>query len=1226
MSMEDEEISQEDHEAGEGDNGKPRHRLMSSKPEKPVVKRKRGRPPLSKEEKEERARQRAERKGPKKRKKKRKRSGSVDNELMDRPDSPDGHQEDELTVPHSFACPRGLVKATPAFFFFLNDNRFKIERVLARKHRYFNRLPKGMERNELIAREAALWWVKLRPSDHRRYLNMSMRDFEERVVEWKEEKNIQEMVVAKDVADAIEDTDIRHDGADLSPEDELLTYRRHKKLYLDTSVGSKPFAPEPGKSSNRVLLELLQDMRFHPLPMLSANRGDSEPGQPDYSKLAIPFFEVHGPVSTSLGDECLGCSRGWNHFCPVLKRNIPAIENRAKLQPPLSSLMATRVGLGLRPRVPASNSKEGTSADTSREADLFSMRDTTEAIEQKKLPPIPSNSLSHPSSRADDIALFVEEATMMKVPEPPRPAAPWLGGESAKRSALSRGALPVRAHKKRDAHDTTAFEGGEHGQAEVLSKCGRCRSVTQSETGCFQCRRAQLVINTSKRMAAEAAGSGRKSESKGEQGALKVRTTMLGRLSAKDTNFDKQLEGDKAISNAMTRIRWAPNAVLPPQKFLAPTVRSSSSDDSGSTSSGTDDSTSSDEEEGADVVDISMEDVSQQKDDTDESKGLAGMEETTILEESDVKVSSSESDGHDETAEGRASRRQRSARRVAASSTAGPSETDRQQVAKEHQEEANALSRRCVTVASCGILLAMMRRDPLLLFAEPVPSDTEAYSKIVPNPIDFGKIRSKVLGEEYSTLGAFISDARRLCTNALAYNPAGTIYSKTAKELYDVLEIMHKRASDWMLAIKNAHASSFAWRGPESQTGDLLFDRDGEGSGDDPFKELRKTWPEAVEILESGDTLRDQLAADFMRTKENEVAYYGSLAIRRAAAAAEASLAPYPDSGGAYNPVVRRDHIQDEALRNLIDARVANLTKPVELKDIPTWREEAVMRILRRVQSRRVEGRISSENGCARCDGVRIEQEAKMATRAESVRWGRNKRRGEINTLPRVAASRLSLSTGQGSTKNCDIMEKQKAEAKDSEEFAEEVGDVGVSVQGSAIHGWGLFADQPFKPGDVVAEYVGEYVTHEVADVREKMYQERRIQDYQFRTDESVVIDATLKGGLGRYINHNCSPNCIAKIVEGPPPNQHLKRVIIIAQRNIKIREEITYDYQFPLELDLDARIPCNCGSSQCRGFMNWDLPEKGSKNRVARPQRRGGNMRDRIRRLGRPRKRGEHE
>lgn len=1148
----------------------------------------------STKKKKESAKERTSVKKRKKRKKQRSSPG-IDDDASDRSGSP---VYDERPFPRSYTAPRGLVKATPAFFFFVNDNRYKIERVLARKHRYFNRLPKGLERNQLIAREAAIWWDKLRPNDHRRYMNMSMRDFEERVVEWKEEKNLREIMMldSQDSQDA--EYDDGNQAMDLNPEDEHLTYDHHRRLYEDTSVGSKPFTPEPGKSNNRVLLELLQDMRFHPVPLLKADRSDEEPGQMEYSKMSIPYFEVHGPVATSVGDECLGCVRGWNHFCPVLKRRMPGIENRAKLQPPLSALMATRVGLGLRPRLPTASTEDTkVAAQEWRNADAFSERESTETKEAKQLPPISSYTLSQPGARADDIVNFVEGVTATKIPEPPLPSAQ---GSSSRWSMLSRGTLPMHGRKKRSHGSNTG---------PVLNKCGRCRTVIQNDTGCVQCRRAQLVINMSKQQSP-----------KSGDGLLKVQTAMLGRLSTKDSNYDKQSEEDRAVSNAMLKMRWSPNAVLPPRRTLAPEHIPGSS---------VDDESSSDLEDASDEdasMDVSNEGpVASGLTDDGEGGGLATVEEQVTGNEDIVMSTSNETEGTPEVSEGRSSRSKR-ARRQPAFSTAEveEAEADRRQIAKEHQEEASQLNKRCVSVASCGILLAMIRRDPLLLFAEPVPADVEAYTKIVPNPIDFGKIKSRVLNEEYKTLAAFVSDARRLCTNALAYNPVGTIYNKTAKELLDVLELMQKRASEWMTAIKNAHASSFAWRGAGSYTSHLLFDHDGRGMEDDPFRELRETWPEAVDILESGDWLKSQVAADFMRTRENETAYYGGLAIRRTAAAAEASWASYPDSGGAHNPVARRSHVEDEALRTMIDKNVAEAANPVELKDFPTWREESIIKMLRRVQTRRIEGRISSENGCARCDGIRIDQEAKVSTRADAVRWGRNKRKGEADTMPRVAASRISLSTGLGSSKNCEAAEKRQTEAADPEDLEDCIGEVGVSVQGSRIHGWGLFADQPFKPGDIVAEYVGEYVTHATADAREKMYQEQRIQDYQFRADE-LVVDATMKGGHGRYINHNCSPNCIAKIVEGNPPKKHLKRVIIIAQSNIKAREEITYDYQFPLELDLDARIPCNCGSESCRGFMNWDLPEKGSKNRITRGTKRGGNMRDRIRRLNRPRKRGDN-
>ena len=50
-----------------------------------------------------------------------------------------------------------------------------------------------------------------------------------------------------------------------------------------------------------------------------------------------------------------------------------------------------------------------------------------------------------------------------------------------------------------------------------------------------------------------------------------------------------------------------------------------------------------------------------------------------------------------------------------------------------------------------------------------------------------------------------------------------------------------------------------------------------------------------------------------------------------------------------------------------------------------------------------------------------------------------------------------------------------------------------------------------------MAEYVGEYVSPAVTDAREKVYQKERIQDYQFRIDSQLVIDATKRGGHGRY-------------------------------------------------------------------------------------------------------------
>ena len=1054
-----------------------------------------------------------------------------------------------------------IAHAIPAFHFYLAENRWKIERALSRKNRIFTRMPKGLERNELVAKEAAVWWTKLRPADHTRYLKMSMRDYESRIIEWKEDKNLRDMGLADEslieAHHAAEEA-----GHGDTVDDDRLTYERHERLFLSTSVGSKPFKPEAEQSYNRVLLDLLHDMRFHPLPMFNVNRSEHETVIDDHNaKVTIPFFDVNGPIATSVGDECLGCSRGWLHFCPVLQHRIPAVEHRAKLQPPLSSWAATRVGLGFRPRL--DTIEEPTDEEGGNQPE-FEWRDSKESKEIRALPVLPSSTLRNTSDRADDIAKFIEETMAMKVPEPARPTLPTLSAPTAQPGRK----LPTRRKDGEDSEEDTA---------DVIAfKCGRCRTIVYNDTGCVPCRRAQLVINTAKRPPLTEKGSG----------SLKVRTVMLGRVQAKDGLAETQSEGDIAVSHAMLKERWTPSTILPRHRMEAPMPRKDK-------------------------------EVREDNDDDDESNEI-DLNEDATEEKGDLADGFGSGNEVEDDPEMHGTRRPLRASRSALPNSPESMIVDRDQFLRENKKKSDELHKKSLFIACCGMLLALRRRDPLLLFAE--PATAEGYSNIIKNPIDLGMIRSNLLSGKYSSLGAFVADARLLCENAVAFNPAGSIYAKTAKELYDLISVMQKRASDWMGAIMDAY-TSYLYR----EESEMRNTGDDESSNSDkpapdPFHILRSQWPQAVEMLESGNWFKQQIQSDFMRTQENETAYYGSLAVRRVATAAEVSLAPYTDTGGIHSVVSKRDAEEDEALRNLIDERVSALSKPLQLRDISSWREESVVRLMRKVQSRRLDRRSTSESGCSRCCGLDSLLETMKASNVQFAHPGREKKKGE-GDIPRVDASRMYLTTGLGSAKTCQKIVQLKQKKEDPDDL---VGEVCVSVRGSKIHGWGLFADQPFEKGDFVAEYLGEYVPNAIADAREKIYQEQRIQDYQFRLDDKLVIDATMKGGHGRYINHNCTPNCYAKIIPGEKPKENQKRVLIIALRRIEINEEITYDYQFPLELNLKNRIPCNCQSDACRGFMNWDIPEKGSNNRALLVQKRGANMRDRIRRLGRPLKRDE--
>ncbi|CAO3619562.1 unnamed protein product [Cunninghamella echinulata] len=133
----------------------------------------------------------------------------------------------------------------------------------------------------------------------------------------------------------------------------------------------------------------------------------------------------------------------------------------------------------------------------------------------------------------------------------------------------------------------------------------------------------------------------------------------------------------------------------------------------------------------------------------------------------------------------------------------------------------------------------------------------------------------------------------------------------------------------------------------------------------------------------------------------------------------------------------------------------------------------------------------------------------------------------------------------------------------------------------SPIHDWGLYAEEHIDANDMVIEYVGEVIRQQVAEEREKKYERCGIgSSYLFRVDDDIVIDATQKGSIARFINHCCTPNCSAKIIT---VDKH-KKIVIYANRDIEPGEEITYDYKFPIEAD---KIPCLCGSKFCKGTLN---------------------------------------
>ncbi|KAL1304848.1 hypothetical protein AAFC00_003773 [Neodothiora populina] len=141
-----------------------------------------------------------------------------------------------------------------------------------------------------------------------------------------------------------------------------------------------------------------------------------------------------------------------------------------------------------------------------------------------------------------------------------------------------------------------------------------------------------------------------------------------------------------------------------------------------------------------------------------------------------------------------------------------------------------------------------------------------------------------------------------------------------------------------------------------------------------------------------------------------------------------------------------------------------------------------------------------------------------------------------------------------------------------------------VKFDRSAIHGWGLYAMENIAYNDMIIEYVGEKVRQKVADLREEKYDKQGIgSSYLFRMVDDEIVDATKKGGIARFINHSCAPNCTAKIIKV----EGTRRIVIYAMKDIAKNEELTYDYKFEREYGSTDRIPCLCGTTACKGFLN---------------------------------------
>lgn len=187
-----------------------------------------------------------------------------------------------------------------------------------------------------------------------------------------------------------------------------------------------------------------------------------------------------------------------------------------------------------------------------------------------------------------------------------------------------------------------------------------------------------------------------------------------------------------------------------------------------------------------------------------------------------------------------------------------------------------------------------------------------------------------------------------------------------------------------------------------------------------------------------------------------------------------------------------------------------------------------------KVQKAREERQAQAKaNPNAAAEAAKIAAAEKMASTATS----RSNRVNNRRLVNEISLQKQTLTTGGNSDADVAIRFNQLKKRKKL-----------VKFDRSAIHGWGLYAEENIAVNDLIIEYVGEKVRQKVADLRELKYEKQGVgSSYLFRMMDDEIVDATKKGGIARFINHSCNPNCTAKIirVEGTP------RIVIYALKDI---------------------------------------------------------------------------
>ncbi len=141
-----------------------------------------------------------------------------------------------------------------------------------------------------------------------------------------------------------------------------------------------------------------------------------------------------------------------------------------------------------------------------------------------------------------------------------------------------------------------------------------------------------------------------------------------------------------------------------------------------------------------------------------------------------------------------------------------------------------------------------------------------------------------------------------------------------------------------------------------------------------------------------------------------------------------------------------------------------------------------------------------------------------------------------------------------------------------------------LEKRNSDAHGWGIFAKADIRKDERLAIFGGKIM------LIDDMYQiPENMQAYTMQIEERFVLGpASIIPEDTDFFNHSCDPN-----------SGFRGQVFLVAMRDIKAGEEITFDYCMTVSesagSDMVFEMNCTCGSPHCRKTIteqDWMLPE----------------------------------